>query len=671
MRRPIETLIQYHETFRQISHPSGDVSGAVVLSRDGGERRRQFRRHEKDRQEQRQKPTPAPRKAEAQPEKQVEKPAPQKAQSQPERKVQAPAAPKAEKTPERRPEKTAAPKPERQPENKVQTPPAPRGDRESGKKAQKPEVTRSEPPAVQKNKDQPNAAKTAEGERRPAEGKKQDQTAGRTPKPSQDTPGDKATKDVVPSPPKTSKEPGGQQNDPDRVAKLPREQRTPDNSKANRDQVVPPAQDTRDRGNKKGDPDQVAKLPQDGRNPQNKKGDPDKVAKLPQDGSNPDAKQPMPLPGKRPGANRPDRNSPEATSSTAENPTDRRGTRDNQAGQADVADSTVDRRGDRNTKGNRPNRVLDLPGKRPDVPVASRDTDRAQVYQADLDRKARNRAYAEARQDQPRLKPVVRPGQNSREIRRPDLVARNNNSDTWWNSGIRTVDGTDRLRVINNTTVINNNFTRNVNWTTRRSDWGYNPWWNRPQVRPWYGSSWNYGWDNDYYHHHYEYDRWSYGYRPPGYVYTRAAIGWGLIGWSLGAMVYNTGYQSYYNPYYARPVVMSGYREISYDQPITRIAVSTAPRDEGMVAEITRKSESFMVESQAAFKRQDYLVALELADKAVAESPGDGALHEYRALVLFALGKYGEAAGVLNPVLASGPGWDWSTMIALYDSQQV
>jgi hypothetical protein len=64
------------------------------------------------------------------------------------------------------------------------------------------------------------------------------------------------------------------------------------------------------------------------------------------------------------------------------------------------------------------------------------------------------------------------------------------------------------------------------------------------------------------------------------------------------------------------------------------------------------------------------LVALEYADKAIAESPGDGALHEYRALVLFALGKYGEAAGVLNPVLASGPGWDWSTMIALYDAQE-
>jgi tetratricopeptide (TPR) repeat protein len=42
-------------------------------------------------------------------------------------------------------------------------------------------------------------------------------------------------------------------------------------------------------------------------------------------------------------------------------------------------------------------------------------------------------------------------------------------------------------------------------------------------------------------------------------------------------------------------------------------------------------------------------------------------LHEYRALVFFALGKYSEAAGVLNSVLASGPGWSWDTMTGFYN----
>jgi tetratricopeptide (TPR) repeat protein len=75
-------------------------------------------------------------------------------------------------------------------------------------------------------------------------------------------------------------------------------------------------------------------------------------------------------------------------------------------------------------------------------------------------------------------------------------------------------------------------------------------------------------------------------------------------------------------------------------------------------------------ESQELFKQRNYLAALEAANRAVADQPGDGALHEYRALVLFALGRYGEAAGVLNPVLASGPGWDWTTMVTLYGAQE-
>ena len=77
-----------------------------------------------------------------------------------------------------------------------------------------------------------------------------------------------------------------------------------------------------------------------------------------------------------------------------------------------------------------------------------------------------------------------------------------------------------------------------------------------------------------------------------------------------------------------------------------------------------------MENRKQAFKENNYLKALELCDKAISESPGDGGLHEYRALILFALAKYGEAAGVLNPILVSSPGWDWSTMVQLYDKQE-
>jgi tetratricopeptide (TPR) repeat protein len=321
-----------------------------------------------------------------------------------------------------------------------------------------------------------------------------------------------------------------------------------------------------------------------------------------------------------------------------------------------------------NTKGTASNKkvptskkALVLPGKRPKVQVAKRPAI-SKTRKQDSHPKV---ASSGDKNKVVRKQGVVRPGQNTRQVRRPEL--QKNVSKTWWTNN-RQVNTTKNVRVTN-TTVINQNFQRNVNWTTGRRNWGYNPWWNRTQVRPWYGSSWSGSWNRNYYRDNYYYER-HHGYRPPGYVSATTAIGWGLIGWSLGTLIYDTGYHSYHNPYPVRAQVVYRGSNFDYSQPITRVAVNTAPEDEAAVEEINQRSESIIADSQDAFKQRNYLVALELADKAIAESPGDGALHEYRALVLFALGKYGDAAGVLNPVLASGPGWDWSTMIALYDSQQ-
>ena len=46
-------------------------------------------------------------------------------------------------------------------------------------------------------------------------------------------------------------------------------------------------------------------------------------------------------------------------------------------------------------------------------------------------------------------------------------------------------------------------------------------------------------------------------------------------------------------------------------------------------------------------------------------------MHEFRALCLFALGRYDEAAATLYAVLSVGPGWDWTTLISLYPSVDV
>jgi len=180
----------------------------------------------------------------------------------------------------------------------------------------------------------------------------------------------------------------------------------------------------------------------------------------------------------------------------------------------------------------------------------------------------------------------------------------------------------------------------------------------------WYGGGWNHGYYGGYY-----------GGRYGGYYggyYPGTALAWGLLGWGLGALTYSSGYYTYYNPYPAAPVVTYSGSQVSYEQPITVTAAQDAPKDEAAVTQAAQqadKAASFIEQSQAAFKDKDYLIALDGATKAVGESPGDGALHEYRALVLFALGKFSESAGVLNPVLAGGPGWNWTTMIKLYDSQ--
>jgi hypothetical protein len=57
---------------------------------------------------------------------------------------------------------------------------------------------------------------------------------------------------------------------------------------------------------------------------------------------------------------------------------------------------------------------------------------------------------------------------------------------------------------------------------------------------------------------------------------------------------------------------------------------------------------------------------LSLTDLALQPYPNDPVLHEFRALCLFALGRYDEAAAALYAVLTACPGWDWATLIGLY-----
>ena len=265
---------------------------------------------------------------------------------------------------------------------------------------------------------------------------------------------------------------------------------------------------------------------------------------------------------------------------------------------------------------------------------------------------------------------VNRPNFNNRPATRPNW---GNNWGNWgnWNRPGRPGGN---VNIGNNVNInINNNFRRNVNWGYRPNYWGNRPWWNANHSHGWHHGSWNYGWNRRWYGH--------YGYyrpRPwPGYVVVghdndfAEGVAWGLAAWGLGNLIYNTGYQSYRNPYPAPPVQSGNTTIINYSEPITVSAGKMPPGDEAAEKSAEEKSSAALEASRAAFKDGDYLGALKLVDEAIVAVPGDSAIHEYRALVLFALGKYGEAAGVLNPVLASGPGWDWATMTGLYGSQSV
>src|SRR5262249_52844264 len=70
--------------------------------------------------------------------------------------------------------------------------------------------------------------------------------------------------------------------------------------------------------------------------------------------------------------------------------------------------------------------------------------------------------------------------------------------------------------------------------------------------------------------------------------------------------------------------------------------------------------------ARAEFKAGNYADAQAKVRQAIQKLPSDATLHEFRALTLFAQGKYKDAAAGLYAVLAAGPGWNWETMRDLY-----
>jgi len=156
----------------------------------------------------------------------------------------------------------------------------------------------------------------------------------------------------------------------------------------------------------------------------------------------------------------------------------------------------------------------------------------------------------------------------------------------------------------------------------------------------------------------------------------------GVTAWGLGSSFYNWGYASYANPYYGeaavvQPIVIE--QTVAGGEPQT-VTVPVASYDYSQPidtqsapppAEVSDPALAKFDSARAAFSTGDYAGALQRTDEALKVLPNDATLHEFRALVLFAVGKYDLAAGPLYAVLSVGPGWDWTTMAGLYPSIEV
>jgi len=139
---------------------------------------------------------------------------------------------------------------------------------------------------------------------------------------------------------------------------------------------------------------------------------------------------------------------------------------------------------------------------------------------------------------------------------------------------------------------------------------------------------------------------------------------WGIgnyASWGLGPMANNAFYSDYADPYYSSLPARGAGTTVVYDysQPIN---VAAPPPEPAVVS----TTEQLFANARDAFKAGDYPRALDFTDQALRQSPNVPVMHEFRALTLFALKRYDEAASVLYAVLSAEPGWNWSTLVGLY-----
>ncbi len=108
---------------------------------------------------------------------------------------------------------------------------------------------------------------------------------------------------------------------------------------------------------------------------------------------------------------------------------------------------------------------------------------------------------------------------------------------------------------------------------------------------------------------------------------------------------------------YSQPLAMAGLAVAAPDAQVAQADGAGSPAERaGVLLDAARD----------AFIQGNYIPALVQCDQAIASQPQDLVAHELRGLILFALGRYKEAAGPIYAVLSVEPGWDWTTLCSLY-----
>ncbi len=214
------------------------------------------------------------------------------------------------------------------------------------------------------------------------------------------------------------------------------------------------------------------------------------------------------------------------------------------------------------------------------------------------------------------------------------------------------------------------------------------PWYaSRPGYwnRPWYGGRPAWAWGRPWYNYHYPWHSgfWNFWRTPPAF--------WIANGAAAGALLSPGDTFVFNNPYFAAPssttVVVQPAFDYSTPIPVPTAAQSLiaypAPPDQQVLDageplpttappaphnndETVASANKVFDAAREAFKAGNWASAQAQVDKAIELLPSDATLHEFRALTLFAQGRYKDAAGTLYAVLAAGPGWNWQTMSALY-----